>query len=173
MFIQFKNVSTTTVAIALVAIAARGDGSDDAEMHQSYNPNQRAALVGTTLTIEGERCALWGDDLAPLMAHLRAIGEQPTAYKTADARLYWHETLASYLETRASPAEVLDAVKAFGQNRTSVYCAASALAEKAERCQPGTMAYRRALADGTVPPKEAYVILEIFERQHDYAKKWA
>lgn len=62
------------------------------------NPNQSASICRDYLTIEGERHALWGDELQGLMRALKESGIEPVGYETSDNRLKWHETLSSYLE---------------------------------------------------------------------------
>ena len=64
------------------------------QYQQHVNQNQHVLVIGTTITVEGERCALWGDHHAESMKLLRDIGAVPTSYQTSDSRLEWHETLA-------------------------------------------------------------------------------
>ena len=70
------------------------DSYGETQWRQHVNPNQHVLVVGTTITVEGERCALWGDHHAEAMGILRDSGAVPTSYQTSDSRLEWHETLA-------------------------------------------------------------------------------
>jgi len=64
------------------------------QWYQHVNQNQRVLVDGIIVTVEGERCALWGDHNAVAMGLLRDSGAVPASYRTSDARLAWHETLA-------------------------------------------------------------------------------
>ena len=75
--------------------------------YQHVNTNQSIEIRGTTVTVEGERCALWGDHNADAMARLMASGIKPSEYRTSDSRLEWHETLSSYMERRGTYDEAL------------------------------------------------------------------
>ena len=74
------------------------DAEGRAQFFQHVNTNQSVTVKGTTVTVEGERCALWGDHNAGAMARLMASGIKPSEYHTSDSRLEWHETLAGYME---------------------------------------------------------------------------
>ena len=75
--------------------------------YQHVNTNQSIKVEGSTVTVEGERCALWGDHNAGAMARLMASGIKPSEYHTSDSRLQWHETLSSYMERRGTYDEAL------------------------------------------------------------------
>ena len=70
------------------------DSFGEIQWRTCVNPNQHMLIVGTTITVEGERCALWGDHHAEAMRILRDIGAMSTSYETSDYRLKWYETLA-------------------------------------------------------------------------------
>lgn len=74
------------------------DAEGRVQFFQHVNTNQSVTVKGSTVTVEGERCALWGDHNAGAMARLMASGIKPTIYETSDMRLKWHETLSSYME---------------------------------------------------------------------------
>lgn len=76
---------------------------------QYTNPNQSVRLVGKTLVVEGERCALAHD--GGFKAAIDILGTADAvsvSYETSDKRLRWHETLGGYLCTRGSDAERVD-----------------------------------------------------------------
>ena len=64
----------------------------------SVNEDQQMVLDREFLHVEGQRCALWGDDLAPIMESLRDSGVEPLSYETSDKRLKWFETLHDWRE---------------------------------------------------------------------------
>lgn len=64
----------------------------------SVNEDQQMVLSREFLHVEGQRCALWGDDLAPIMESLRDSGVEPLSYETSDKRLKWFETLHDWRE---------------------------------------------------------------------------
>ena len=66
--------------------------------YQHINTNQSIEISGPTVTVEGERCALWGDHHAEALRMLEQSGIEPSEYHTSDSRLQWHETLSSYME---------------------------------------------------------------------------
>lgn len=73
------------------------------------NYNQSIRLVETspgvhTLIIEGERCALWGDQHGPLMKALKDEGFEPLVYETTDPTLEWWDTKAGQFERIARRA---------------------------------------------------------------------
>ena len=77
--------------------------------HACTNSNQSVRLVGKTLIIEGERCALAYD--GGFNAAIDILGTAdavPIFYETSDKRLFWHETLGGYISTRGSDAERVD-----------------------------------------------------------------
>ena len=78
------------------------------ELVSYRNAHQSALICRDYLEIEGERCALWGDELAGLMQAIKDSGIEPCFYETTDERLEWHETLASYKEAlrNAAPAKI-------------------------------------------------------------------
>lgn len=84
------------------------DANNVAQFDQYVNPNQSIEVKGTTVTVEGERCALWGDHNAEAMHALSISGLKPWVYETSDSRLKWDDTLAGYMEgPRASFHEAL------------------------------------------------------------------
>lgn len=91
----------TKIQAALDAEAHRGlyEGDNgDVQWYQHVNQNQRVLVSERTVTVEGERCALWGDHNATAMALLRDSKVAPVSYHTSDTRLAWHETLADLHE---------------------------------------------------------------------------
>jgi len=78
--------------------------------NQPYtNPNQSVRVVGKTLVIEGERCALAYDGgFNAAIDILGTASAVPVSYETSDARLKWYETLDGYLSTRGTDAERVD-----------------------------------------------------------------
>ena len=94
------NVSKETAGKVADSITVRlpysqtEDSYGEIQWRQHVNPNQHMLVIGTTITVEGERCALWGDHHAEAMAILKQSGDVPTSYQTSDVRLQWHETLA-------------------------------------------------------------------------------
>jgi hypothetical protein len=72
------------------------------EEHQATNPNQRVYLErGGYLVVEGERCALVGDDGYEVAMCIVGEDAVPVKYETSDPRLKWNETLAMYMKARA------------------------------------------------------------------------
>jgi hypothetical protein len=66
------------------------------------NPNQWVYLErGGYLVVEGERCALAGDDGYEVAMHIVGEDAVPVKYETSDPRLKWNETLAMYMKARA------------------------------------------------------------------------
>jgi hypothetical protein len=66
------------------------------------NPNQRVYLErGGYLVVEGERCALAGDDGYEVAMCIVGEDAVPFLYETSDPRLKWNETLAEYMKARA------------------------------------------------------------------------
>lgn len=163
MKVIFENVPEEIITLA-------NECNEDFEGEQHYqhvNKNQRVTVNGSSLIIEGERCALWGDSFSILLDELTQSGQQPTTYETSDSRLKWSEDLSQYLSTRATPAEVLDEMRKRPQG-TAWYCAADILATYAKERMPGTAEYRKAAAEGSLPPVEAYEILKLMtERGYD------
>jgi len=87
--------------------------------YQHVNPNQHVEIKGSTVTVEGERCALWGDHHAEALRLLLSSGIKPWVYETSDTRLKWHETLMDYMEgPRASFHEALRYCKEKGLSPT-------------------------------------------------------
>ena len=108
------------------------DSKGETCWYQHVNENQWVLFEGSTVTVEGERCALWGDHNARALEMLKESGIKPTTYETSDSRLQWHETLAGYMETRASYEEASRYCK---EKKTSpkYYRALRELALQAER----------------------------------------
>ena len=75
--------------------------------YQHVNTNQSVTVKGSTVTVEGERCALWGDHHYSALKMLKDSGIKPSEYHTSDSRLQWHETLSSYMERRGTYDEAL------------------------------------------------------------------
>jgi len=69
--------------------------------YQHVNTNQSVTFNGSTVVVEGERCALWGDHHAQALRMLSYSGIEPSKYETSDTRLKWYETLRSFMEGRA------------------------------------------------------------------------
>lgn len=66
------------------------------------NTNQSVRLErGGVLVVEGERCALAGDDGYEVAVCIVGEDAVPTRYETSDPRLKWNETLAEYMKARA------------------------------------------------------------------------
>jgi len=113
-------ISTATAMTAEVADAICYDKENDLDPwvecgvyllddQQYTNLNQSVRLVGKTLVIEGERCALAHD--GGFKAAIEILGTAdavPAVYQTSDKRLFWHETLDGYIYTRGNDAERVD-----------------------------------------------------------------
>lgn len=69
------------------------------------NPRQNMWVEGGMLFLEGERNALWNDELQGVMESLAASGAVPETYETSDTRLTPYETLWDYIYLRGSYAE--------------------------------------------------------------------
>jgi hypothetical protein len=74
------------------------------------NGNQSITREGDSVVVSGERCALWGDDFAPIMLELKKLQQVGSAvivsYQTSDVRLNWYETLHYYMRSdRSTPSE--------------------------------------------------------------------
>lgn len=69
------------------------------------NPNQGMWVNSGMLFLEGERNALWGDELQGVMEALRESGAVPETYETRDPRLTPYETLWDYICLRGTYAE--------------------------------------------------------------------
>ena len=110
------------------------DSQGNVQWYQHVNPNQAVRFFGHTVTVEGERCALWGDHHSVAMKMLKDSGIEPTIYETSDMRLKWHETLSSYMEKRASYEDALKHCQKTGSN-PRYYKALAGLALQAERLQ--------------------------------------
>jgi hypothetical protein len=66
------------------------------------NPDQRVYLDKRGyLVVEGQRCALAGDDGYEVAMHIVGKDAVPLVYETSDPRLKWNETLAMYMKARA------------------------------------------------------------------------
>jgi len=65
------------------------------------NPDQRVYLKGKHLVVEGQRCALAGDDGYEVAMCIVGEDAVPLVYETSDPRLKWNETLAEYMKARA------------------------------------------------------------------------
>lgn len=65
------------------------------------NTNQAVYLERGFLVVEGERCALAGDDGYEVAMCIVGEDAVPTRYETSDPRLKWNETLAEYMKARA------------------------------------------------------------------------
>jgi len=105
------------------------------QWYQHINPNQRVDFLHCDLVVvEGERCALWGDHYALALKMLQDSGIKPTLYETSNHCLKWHETLASYMENRASYEEALKHCRKT-QGNPHYYKALRGLALQAERLE--------------------------------------
>ena len=71
------------------------------------NMDQKVSIEGDTLTVEGQRCALWTDEYSEIMKSLKVKGFRPVQYETSDKRLEWHETMMDFIATRASEKDFL------------------------------------------------------------------
>lgn len=69
------------------------------------NANQLMWMEKGMLVIEGERNALWNDELQGVMEALRESGAVPETYETSDTRLTPYETLWDYIYNRGGYAE--------------------------------------------------------------------
>jgi hypothetical protein len=105
--------AATLLAVAAAkAAAAYGDlncGIYAVESNQFVNHNQSVRLVGGTLVIDGERCALAFDGGFAAAKEVLNPGQKPVEYQTSDRRLRWDEMLVCFmLSNRATRAEKLD-----------------------------------------------------------------
>jgi hypothetical protein len=94
--------------------------------HACFNTDQNLSFdpVARTVTYHGQRCPFWQDGLATLLGeamtglkpgtreHHIAVDKafqdaEVLEYQTSDSRLYWWDTLESYLSTRAPLAEAV------------------------------------------------------------------
>lgn len=69
------------------------------------NPAQSLWVESGMLVIEGERNALWNDELQGVMEALEASGAVPETYETSDTRLTPYETLWDYIYNRGTYGE--------------------------------------------------------------------
>jgi len=106
MKVTFKMTSAIAEAIKSFTGAREGDVLTPPAGLQYVNYSQKVTVSGDFLTFEGERNALWGDELAPIMR--AAVGGSPLRYETSDRRLEWYETLDDYMNKRASLGEALE-----------------------------------------------------------------
>jgi hypothetical protein len=88
------------------AMEEDGDGLIDCGLYcvadePHTNPNQWVYLKGRLLIVEGERCALAGDDGYEIAMCIVGDDAVPVKYETSDPRLKWNETLAEYMKARA------------------------------------------------------------------------
>ena len=102
--------------------------------YQHVNKNQAVRFLGHTVTVEGERCALWGDHHAEALRMLEQSGIEPTVYETSDRRLKWYETLRDFMYKRA-PYEVALKHCRETQGNPHYYKSLRGLALQAERLQ--------------------------------------
>jgi len=106
------------------------DADGVARFYGHVNQNQHVEIKGSTITVEGERCALWSDHNRGAMHALSISGLKPWAYETSDSRLKWHETLMDYMEgPRASFHEALQYCKEKGLSPTYFYALGGAQAD--------------------------------------------
>lgn len=102
MNVIFHNVPAVMHAeITVLIVAAKNRMSyidwDGLPVHYDHvNPNQCARLIGNTLVISGERCALWSEH-GGLMQFILNSGLEPKNYSTSDTRLRWSDTLESFM----------------------------------------------------------------------------
>lgn len=89
-------------AAFLYSVDYRGE-LKPAQTHR--NPRQSMWVEGGMLFVEGERNALWGDELQGVMEALEASGAVPETYETRDPRLTPYETLWDYIYLRGSYVE--------------------------------------------------------------------
>lgn len=94
----FRNVPA---AVALVCARVAQEfitqwcDDDGREVYQHVNYDQGISVDGTTVTIAGQRNALWAEH-GEAMRALQVAGVQPLIYETSDWRLAWDETLWTY-----------------------------------------------------------------------------
>lgn len=88
----FRNVPAAVVGVC-ARVAQEFDNEWAGDQH--VNPDQSIAVEGTTVTVTGQRNALWAEH-GEAMKALQAAGAQPLIYETSDWRLAWDETLWAY-----------------------------------------------------------------------------
>ena len=132
MKVVFSGVSKEICTIISRSIAEGLEmvSSGDGTLYSYVNPNQSVEVRGTTVTVEGERCALWGDHHKEAMHTLSISGVEPSEYRTSDSRLRWEETLTGYMEgQRASYDEALRYCREKKLNPTYFYALGGAIAD--------------------------------------------
>ena len=125
---QLETAAAMTAAVEGIcldgAYSLMGCGVYYVDLHQSTNKLQSVQLVGDTLVISGERCALTHDGgIAAALLILRTVDTVPVSYETSDARLRWHETLSGYICTRGTDVE-----------RVEYHCEKQWFLEPADQC---------------------------------------
>ena len=136
MKVVFSGVSNALIAIISRSIA-KGlgnsqylNGNNKTCWYQHINTNQSIEIKNSTITVEGERCALWGDHHREAMHTLSISGVEPSEYRTSDSRLRWDETLTGYMEgQRASYDEALRYCREKKLNPTYFYALGGAIAD--------------------------------------------
>ena len=118
-----------------------------------YNANQTVTLVGRTLTITGERCALWSDQNSSVMRLAHDLRLVPVAYSTSDTKLEWYDTMDGYI-TRTG--DVAEAVRQWQVGHQAGWTVLEREGATALATPFGTPAYRKAAAQGTLPHPAAY-----------------
>ena len=107
MLVTFKNVPKTILNPAMKGIAAMEESIKEG-LWPCVNMDQNVIVEGSSLTITGQRCALWADWHGNTMQACKDAGLRPAEYQTSDKRLRWFETLESYMDSRATSEESLD-----------------------------------------------------------------
>ena len=112
-----------------LAVSQYYDADNCVRFYAHINENQSITVRGSTVTVEGERCALWGDHNQQAMHALANSGIKPSEYHTSDSRLEWHETLAGYMKKRGTYDEALRYCKEKGLSPSYFYALGGAQAD--------------------------------------------
>ena len=122
MYVEFRNLPADAISLAKNCHQEWCDNTSVEEhkchstgrnmmrvvhKYQHVNTDQCITINRNTIVVEGQRCALWNDEFAPLMKLLMDSNFKPAYYETSDARLEWFETLEDYYFKRASPNEAV------------------------------------------------------------------
>ena len=103
----FKLTASQIQAVKAIPVPEYEEGDIDCGLyalrdHCALNPEQRVYLDGTTLAVEGHRCALDQDGGFRLAESIVGKNAVPVRYETSDKRLKWYETLDGYMARRAT-----------------------------------------------------------------------
>lgn len=147
MIVKFVNLPASIINLAL---ECQESLSYDMQ-YQHVNRNQDVEVRGASIIISGERNALWGDSLAPLMEALR--GFTPSEYHTSDARLAWYETFGQYCD-HLPIDEAVELLPLWADGHSTPRAWQYEILQRAAAACRGLddpMRYARAYAEGTLP----------------------